>query len=117
MVISGIDKCTHDDCNLRDEFGYCKVTACANPLHNHENVCRCALKPEPAAIMPPTRSCAVCGKREYENAVVGKLDFWLCEECLGRLKETLYPAEHFGICAQEEIQHVGYDDMQLGREK
>ena len=111
-------KCPHDDCHLRNENGYCKVTACVNPRYKNENIiCGCVMKPEPAIDVPPTRTCAICGKKEFENAIIRKIDFWLCDDCLGRLKSTLYPVIEFGVCDQDEIQHVGYDDMQLGREK
>ena len=35
-----------------------------------------------------TRSCAVCGKREFESNL-GKNEFWLCDRCLSKLKRLL----------------------------
>lgn len=113
-----IDKCPHDDCYLRNEYGYCKVTACVNPLYKNENIiCGCVMKPEPAINIPPTRTCAVCGKKEFENAIIGRTDFWLCDRCVRYLQHLLYPVVDVSACEPDEIQHVGYDDMQLGREK
>ena len=47
----------------------------------------------------------------------------ICAECKKRIKHILYPPEVYidGIKVMDEVeailQHVGYDDAQLGREK
>ena len=109
-----IDKCPHDDCYFRNEYGYCKVTACTNPLYKDENVCKCA---EASPDWVPSRICAICGKHEHEMPMIETKSFWLCKKCLNRLKEMNYPVIDFSACEQDEIQHVGYDAAQCGREK
>ena len=44
-----------------------------------------------AASMPPTRVCSVCGTNElkYTGSYYAKDEFWLCPECLKRLKKLL----------------------------
>lgn len=38
----------------------------------------------------PTRVCAVCGAHEFKDVVVySKAEFWLCPECLKKLKKLL----------------------------
>lgn len=38
----------------------------------------------------PARVCSVCGAYEFKDAVVySKAEFWLCPECLKRLKKLL----------------------------
>ena len=43
------------------------------------------------ASMQPTRVCAVCGAYEfkYTDLSYSKSEFWLCPECLKRLKKLL----------------------------
>ena len=41
----------------------------------------------------------------------------LLKAVLNRLKEMIYPVIDFSACEQDEIQHVGYDAAQCGREK
>ena len=43
------------------------------------------------ANMQPTRVCSVCGTNEFEDAVLcySEDKFWLCPECLKRLKKLL----------------------------
>jgi len=37
----------------------------------------------------PSHYCAVCGKMEYPNAVFATSSFWLCNECIAKLKKIL----------------------------
>ena len=41
--------------------------------------------------MEPTRVCSVCGVYERKDAIAyySKSEFWLCPECLKRLKKLL----------------------------
>ena len=43
------------------------------------------------ASIPPTRVCAVCNTNElkYTGSYYSKDEFWLCPECLKRLKKLL----------------------------
>lgn len=43
------------------------------------------------ASMPPTRVCAVCGKTEFKHAgsYYSQDVFWLCPDCLKKLKKLL----------------------------
>ena len=43
------------------------------------------------ASMQPTRVCSVCGANEFKDAVLcySEDKFWLCPECLKRLKKLL----------------------------
>lgn len=43
------------------------------------------------ASMQPTRVCAVCGVNElkYTGSYYSKTEFWLCPECLEKLKKLL----------------------------
>ena len=43
------------------------------------------------ANMQPTRVCSVCGENEFKDAVLcySEDKFWLCPECLKRLKKLL----------------------------
>lgn len=43
------------------------------------------------ASMQPTRICSVCGMNElgYTGSYYAKDEFWLCPECLKRLKKLL----------------------------
>ena len=43
------------------------------------------------ANMQPTRVCSVCGANEFKDAVLcySEDKFWLCPECLKRLKKLL----------------------------
>lgn len=43
------------------------------------------------ASMQPTRVCSVCGANElkYTSSYYAKDEFWLCPECLKRLKKLL----------------------------
>lgn len=44
-----------------------------------------------ATIKEPTRVCSVCGTNElgYTGSYYSKPEFWLCPECLKRLKELM----------------------------
>ena len=44
-----------------------------------------------ATIKEPTRVCAVCGTNElgYTGSYYSKPEFWLCPECLKKLKELM----------------------------
>ena len=44
-----------------------------------------------ATIKEPTRVCSVCGANEFKDAVLcySEDKFWLCPECLKRLKKLL----------------------------
>lgn len=48
------------------------------------------IKLEPDS-MQPTRVCSVCGTNElgYTGSYYSRDEFWLCPECLKRLKELL----------------------------
>lgn len=43
------------------------------------------------ASIPPTRVCAVCRSNElgYTSSYYSKPEFWLCPECLKKLKKLL----------------------------
>lgn len=43
------------------------------------------------ANMPPTRVCSVCGANElgYTGSYYIKPEFWLCPECIKRLKKLM----------------------------
>lgn len=43
------------------------------------------------ASMQPTRVCSVCGTNElgYTGSYYAKVEFWLCPECLKKLKKLL----------------------------
>lgn len=43
------------------------------------------------ASIPPTRVCAVCRSNElgYTGSYYSKSEFWLCPECLKKLKKLL----------------------------
>ena len=43
------------------------------------------------ANMPPTRACSVCGANElgYTGSYYIKPEFWLCPECIKRLKKLM----------------------------
>lgn len=41
------------------------------------------------ADMPPTMMCAVCGKMENPNADIARGDFWLCTDCLEKLRKLI----------------------------
>ena len=52
------------------------------------------IKPEymrTTASIPPTRVCAVCRSNElgYTGSYYSKPEFWLCPECLKKLKKLL----------------------------
>lgn len=52
----------------------------------------CTLNPDGYnTISEPTRVCAVCGKTEFEHtgSYYSQDVFWLCPECLKRLKKLL----------------------------
>ena len=58
------------------------------------NTACCVIKPDymrTTASMQPTRVCAVCGTNElkYTGSYYSKPEFWLCPECLKRLKKLL----------------------------
>ena len=59
--------------------------------------------------------CMICNKVVLANQIPAYPK--ICEECRSRLNKILYPESDPELCSQDEIQHVGYDDMQLGREK
>ena len=44
-----------------------------------------------ATIKEPTRVCSICGVNElgYTGSYCSKPEFWLCPECLKRLKKLL----------------------------
>ena len=42
---------------------------------------------------PPSHYCAVCGKMEYPNAVFATSAFWLCDDCIEKLKKLLKEVE------------------------
>ena len=52
-------------------------------------LCNCTFKELKEDALMPTRRCAVCEKREFENSVIGKDEFWLCDGCLAKLKGLL----------------------------
>lgn len=60
---------------------------------NHHKLNECTFKlsvPVGEIRGGPTRVCAVCGAYEFKDAVVySKAEFWLCPECLKRLKKLL----------------------------
>lgn len=61
---------------------------------NHNRLNECTFKLSvPVGEMrgEPTRVCAVCGVNElgYTGSYYSKAEFWLCPECLKRLKKLL----------------------------
>ena len=52
-------------------------------------VCDNTFKAMTEDALMPTRYCAVCEKREFENSIVCKDEFWLCDGCLAKLKKLL----------------------------
>ena len=61
---------------------------------NHHKLNECTFKLSvPVGEMrgEPTRVCAVCGTNElgYTGSYYSKPEFWLCPECLDRLKKLL----------------------------
>ena len=75
-------KCEHYDCNLRNNAGHCPSTVCLNP--KYQNIT--CVNP---MTMVPSRFCSVCGEYEYKDSAVGKTEFWLCKDCLAKLKKLL----------------------------
>lgn len=59
--------------------------------------------------------CQICDRFIPTPAM--RADRWICQECSRRLKKVIYPESDPELCTQDEIQHVGYDDAQLGRNK
>ena len=61
-------------------------------------------------------SCMICDKSipiHFQDSVPR-----ICSECKKRIKRILYPPEvHMNLNVEHLIQHVAYDDAQLGREK
>lgn len=61
-------------------------------------------------------SCMICDKSihiHFHDSVPR-----ICSECKKRIKCILYPPEvHMNLNVEHLIQHVAYDDAQLGREK
>ena len=61
-------------------------------------------------------SCMICDKSipiHFNDSVPR-----ICSECKERIKRILYPPEvHMNLNVEHLIQHVAYDDAQLGREK
>lgn len=58
------------------------------------NTTCCVIKPDymrTTASMPPTRICSVCRVNElgYTGSYYSKDEFWLCPECLKKLKKLL----------------------------
>ena len=35
---------------------------------------------------PPSRTCAICGANELNNARIGTTEFWLCPDCLYKIR-------------------------------
>lgn len=63
--------------------------------------------------------CVICGK-DIEIPCPSAVVNHVCDECLKRLKNLLYPHPpeiKIEIKAEELLQHVGYDSDQLGRDK
>lgn len=60
---------------------------------NHHKLNECTFKlsvPVGEIRGGPTRVCAVCGAHEFKDAgVYSKAEFWLCPECLKKLKKLL----------------------------
>ena len=61
---------------------------------NHHKLNECTFKlsvPVGEIRGAPTRVCAVCGVNElgYTGSYYSKPEFWLCPECLDRLKKLL----------------------------
>lgn len=58
------------------------------------NTACCVIKPDymrTTTSMPPTRVCAVCDRNEYNytESYYTKDVFWLCDDCLKKLKKLL----------------------------
>ena len=66
--------------------------------------------------------CIICGETIPIYFPSGQVPHF-CDECRKRIKRILYPPEVYidGIKLSDDVtsllQHVGYDDAQLGREK
>lgn len=73
-----------------------------------------AISGEPAPCQTGT-VCQICGR--FIPAPMMRADRWICQECSRRLKKIIYPESDPALCTQDEIQHVGYDEAQCGREK
>lgn len=61
---------------------------------NHHKLNECTFKlsvPVGEIRGGPTRVCAVCGAYEFNSAIAydSKTKFWLCPECLKKLKKLL----------------------------
>lgn len=61
---------------------------------NHHELNECTFKlsiPVCEIRGEPTRVCSVCGAHEFKDAVAccARDEFWLCPECLKRLKKLL----------------------------
>lgn len=67
-------------CENKNSYGYCQTSYCLYPHITNVSY---------EAVSPPSRICSVCGKFEYEKAYVATGTFWLCDECLGKLKKLL----------------------------
>lgn len=73
-----------------------------------------AIAGEPAPVQTGT-VCQICDR--FIPAPMMRADRWICKECSSRLKKMIYPDSDPALCTQDEIQHVGYDEAQCGREK
>ena len=46
--------------------------------------------------MSPSRYCAICGRMEFDDAVLCTSAFWLCDKCLAKLKKMLEEVKNNG---------------------
>lgn len=62
-------------------------------MNHHElKECNCKLSVPVGEIRgAPTRVCSICGAYEFNSAIAydSKAEFWLCPECLKKLKKLL----------------------------
>lgn len=77
-----ISKCKHDDCKNRTGDGWCCTSVCIHPTYKYDGV-----------YANPSRICSVCGKSEYPNSVYATTTFWLCDDCLRKLKKLIQESD------------------------
>ena len=73
-----------------------------------------AIAGEPAPVQTGT-VCQICDR--FIPAPMMRADRWICKECSRRLKKIIYPESDTALYTQDEIQHIGSDEAQCGREK
>lgn len=64
-------------CDNKTSSGYCQTTVCIHPKYSHYSNC------------PPSHICSICFKNENPIAETSTTEFWICNECIQKIRNLI----------------------------